>query len=297
MPIDKKNKLQTNFLKQVGGNVEAFLLLLDVMTDTAAYLKDRKGRIMFLNTRNCENCNVKNISDAVGKTSYDLFPETCAKDYADHDDEVMRTGKPMFNMISFSPDLTTKLVCTSRVPLFGKNRHIIGVAAIYRLLSDINEIPEWFNTFSDVAAFINTRYAETISIDELARMAHCSSSQFRRRFKRFFKMTPMDYILLTRINAAREMLEHSTRLIADIAQAVGFCDHSHFIRTFKRFRGITPHQYRLQHLRRSATNDERKSLRSPDGEKQKQTTSEPALRTHPVSYSSLTSSRARWLRP
>ena len=249
MPIDKKNKLQSDFLKQVGGNIEAFLLLLDVMPDTAAYLKDRKGRIMFLNKRNCENCNVKEISDAVGKTSYDLFPATCAKDYVDSDNEVMRTGEPLINAISFSPDLTTKFICTSRVPLYGKKHRVIGVAAIYRFVADAKEIPEWYSSFSDVAAFINTRYAEAIAIDELVRLTRCSSSQFRRGFKRFFKMTPMDYILLTRVNAAREMLEHSSRLIADIAQTVGFCDHSHFIRTFKRFRGSTPHQYRLQHRR------------------------------------------------
>ena len=249
MPIDKNNKMQAAFLKQVGGNVEAFLLLLDAMPDTAAYLKDRKGRIMFLNKRNCENCNVKNISDAIGKTSYDLFPETCAKDYVDTDNEVMRTGEPLVNAISFSPDLTTKFICTSRVPLYGQRRQIIGVAAIYRYVADAKEIPEWYSHFSDVAAFINARYAEPISIDHLVGLTRCSSSQFRRGFKRFFKMTPMDYILLTRVNAARELLEHSTRLIAEIAQAVGFCDHSHFIRTFKRFRGITPHQYRLQHRR------------------------------------------------
>lgn len=247
MHVDKKNKLQSDFMKLVGGNVESFLLLLDAMPDTAAYLKDRQGRIMFLNKRNLENCNVKDISDAVGKTSYDLFPETCAKDYADHDSEVMQTGIPIINMISFSPDLTTKFICTSRVPLYGKRRQVIGVAAIYRYVTDAKEIPEWFSNFSDVAAFINTHYAEQIAIDDLVRLTRCSNSQFRRGFKRFFKMTPMDYILTTRINAAREMLDHSTRLIADIAQAVGFCDHSHFIRTFKRFRGITPHQYRLRH--------------------------------------------------
>jgi len=249
MPIDKDNKQQAAFLKQVGGNVEAFLALLDMMPDTAAYLKDRKGRIMFLNTRNCENCNVKKISDAVGKTSYDLFPETCAKDYVDNDKTVMQTGRPIINAISFSPDLTTKFICTSRVPLYGRRHQIIGVAAIYRNVTDAKEIPTWYSSFSDVAAYINTHYADPISIDDLVRLARCSDSQFRRGFRTFFKMTPMNYILLTRINAARELLEHTTRLIADIAQEVGFCDHSHFIRTFKHFRGVTPHQYRLRHRR------------------------------------------------
>ena len=259
MPVDKDNKQQAAFLKWVGGNVEAFLQLLDVMPDTAAYLKDRKGRIMFLNWRNCENCNVKEVSSAIGKTSYDLFPEACAKDYVDHDREVMRTGKPMTNAISFSPDLTTKFICTSRVPLCDRRGQVIGVAAIYRYVTDAKEIPEWYCSFSDVAAFINAHYAEPISVDDLVRLTRCSGSQFRRGFKKFFKMTPVDYILLTRVNAARELLDHTTRLISDIAQEVGFCDHSHFIRTFRRFRGITPHQYRLKHRQALYTPKKRRS--------------------------------------
>lgn len=60
-------------------------------------------------------------------------------------------------------------------------------------------------------------------------------------------LMPSNYIQLTRVNAARELLERSTRLVSDIAQAVGFYDQSHFSRVFKRFRGQTPHQYRLRH--------------------------------------------------
>lgn len=247
MPIDKRNKTQTEFLKQVGGNVESFLFLLDMMSDTAAYLKDRKGRIMFLNQWNCANCNVKSVSEAIGKTSYDLFPKSCAKEYVDTDNQVMSTGRPIIKAVSPSPDMTTKFMCYSKIPLYGKDGRIIGVAATYRLIKDAHEIPDWYGGFSAVAAYINTNYAKPIVVNDLVRMTHCSSSQFRRGFKKFFKMTPVDYILLTRVNAARDLLEHSTRLITDIALNVGFYDHSHFIRIFKRFRGITPHQYRLQH--------------------------------------------------
>jgi len=249
MPIDKKNKLQSAFLKQIGNNVEAFLFLLDMMPDTAAYLKDRQGRIMFLNQWNYANCNVKTIAEVIGKTSYDLFPESCAQDYVNTDNRVMETGKPIIKEVSASPDLTTKFMCYSKTPLYGKGGEIIGVAAIYRFMKDAHEIPEWYGGFSTAAAYINLHYAEPIAIENLVQMSHCSQSQFARGFKRFFKMTPIDYILLTRVNAARDMLENSTQLITDIAQAVGFYDQSHFIRTFKRFRGTTPHQYRLKHRR------------------------------------------------
>jgi AraC-like DNA-binding protein len=247
MPIDKTNKTQSDFLNQICGDVEPFLFLLDMLPDTAAYLKDRKGRIMFLNQWNYANCNVKSVSEAIGKTSYDLFPESCAQDYVDTDDWVMRTGRPIIKEVSASPDLTTKFMCYSKTPLYGKGRKVVGVAAVYHFIKDEHELPEWYGGLSDVAAFINEHYAEPITVKRLADIAHCSTSQFARGFKRLFKMTPIDYIQLTRVNAARELLEHSTRLVSDIAQAVGFYDQSHFSRIFKRFRGLTPHQYRLRH--------------------------------------------------
>lgn len=73
---------------------------------------------------------MKEISAVVGKTSYDLFPERCPKTCVDTDNEVMRTGESLINVISFSPDLTNKCICTSHVPLYGKRGQIIGVAAI-----------------------------------------------------------------------------------------------------------------------------------------------------------------------
>ena len=49
-------------------------------------------------------------------------------------------------------------------------------------------------------------------------------------------------------DAARQLLETSSMLVADIATACGFYDQSHFIRTFKRIRRQTPAQYRRAHF-------------------------------------------------
>jgi hypothetical protein len=56
MPIDKNNMLQAAFLRQIGdnANVAAFLFLLDMLPDTAAYLKDRQGRSFSQPVELCE---------------------------------------------------------------------------------------------------------------------------------------------------------------------------------------------------------------------------------------------------
>ena len=251
MPIAPGNKTQARFLKQLGNNAEAFLLLLDTLPDTAVYVKDRKGHIMWINPWNSANCNAGNtVSEVIGKTSRDLFPEPCAKSYVDTDNRVMRTGKPIIDGILAAPDLTTKFMICNKVPLRGKDGKVIGVAAVYRYIKGMDDLPGWHGGFSAVAAYITDHYAEPITIKQLAGIARCSPSMFVRGFKRLFKMTSINYLLLTRVNAARDLLEHSNRLVSDIAQTVGFYDQSHFIRVFKRFRTLTPHQYRRRYQKR-----------------------------------------------
>ena len=94
--------------------------------------------------------------------------------------------------------------------------------------------------------------AERLTIAELAGLAHMSPSSFKKAFAATFDMPPGRYILTARINAARQLLETSSMLVADIATACGFYDQSHFTRAFIRERGITPGAYRRQHGKRNA---------------------------------------------
>ena len=59
-------------------------------------------------------------------------------------------------------------------------------------------------------------------------------------------------ILTARVNAARQLLETTNTLVADIATACGFYDQSHFTRAFIQERGIAPGTYRRQHTARAA---------------------------------------------
>ena len=82
---------------------------------------------------------------------------------------------------------------------------------------------------------------------ELATIAHLSLSQFERRFKALFQVTPVQYLIRLRLNKAGQLLTSSTAKITDIASQCGFYDHSHFIRQFTRAYGLSPSAYRQQH--------------------------------------------------
>jgi AraC-like DNA-binding protein len=78
-------------------------------------------------------------------------------------------------------------------------------------------------------------------------MVHLSVSQFDRKFKRLFQMTPQQYILRVRINAAAQTLATEAISVAEIAQQAGFYDQSYFTKQFRKQMGLTPSAYRRQY--------------------------------------------------
>jgi AraC-like DNA-binding protein len=89
------------------------------------------------------------------------------------------------------------------------------------------------------------RFAENLSVEELAAATGLSPFHFIRTFRRGFGMPPHGYLTQIRLRHARAALASGAAL-ADVAQAAGFCDQSHLTRHFKRSYGMTPAQYAAQ---------------------------------------------------
>lgn len=242
----KQYQMQKEFLSRIG-SFEPFKLLFDLLPNVAFYIKDLSGRIMVINRRNCMNCNIPNELSAIGKTSYDLFPSFLADEYYKTDMTVIKTNKPLLNMILHSPDYSTTPIVTNKVPVYDKDHRIMGVAMMYYYADMASNPSGWDKHLGDVVDYIHRNYAQQIKIEELVQIACVSESHLKRIFKKLFGMSPIEYVILTRINASRDLLETTARTVSDIAQEVGFYDHSHFIRHFRHIRGCTPNDYRKQH--------------------------------------------------
>jgi AraC-like DNA-binding protein len=91
-------------------------------------------------------------------------------------------------------------------------------------------------------------YSRSIDISELAALTFLSVSQFERRFKSMFKITPMKYVSLVRINAACEALAAGKERISEISYQNGFYDLSHFNRQFKKTMGMAPSLFRRKYF-------------------------------------------------
>lgn len=82
--------------------------------------------------------------------------------------------------------------------------------------------------------------SKPISVDELARSVHISTSRLRHIFRAETGTTLCRFIKLRRLDRARELLRISFLEVKEIANAVGFGDVSHFVRDYKSIYGETP---------------------------------------------------------
>lgn len=99
-----------------------------------------------------------------------------------------------------------------------------------------------------VVSYIKENYNFPIEIEQLAKMTNYSEGHFRRLFSQEFGVSPLEYIMETRLTKAKELLETSTSSCSDIASICGFSDSAQFSKLFKRRFGIPPKQYRIQFI-------------------------------------------------
>jgi len=92
--------------------------------------------------------------------------------------------------------------------------------------------------------YINSHISENISMDDICSAVHMSKYHFCRKFKKTTGLTVMDYVLQTRIMAAKNMLSSDAFPVGEISGKCGFSSVSYFCRVFKESTGMTPLQYR-----------------------------------------------------
>lgn len=92
--------------------------------------------------------------------------------------------------------------------------------------------------------YIDSCYASEISLHELSLITLMNTAYFLRQFKKYFGITPYQYLVQRRMQVASEMMYHTDLPVADVCNAVGYEDISSFARLFKKHCGFTPEVYR-----------------------------------------------------
>jgi AraC-like DNA-binding protein len=210
--------------------------------------KNREGRVMMANEVAVRLCGFADEAEMVGLTDHDIFSAERADAYVEDDRHVFETGESIVDRVELAPDPNDSInwFVTTKIPLYSRDDRIIGLACIARNMTEAYEKLRPYAEMNEVLEHVRANHARPIKIEELARIANLSSSQFERRFRKVFQITPTQHILNVRIRAACNLLASTNDTIASVAVESGFYDHSHFIRGFKKTMGISPSEFRRQ---------------------------------------------------
>ena len=97
-----------------------------------------------------------------------------------------------------------------------------------------------------VLDYIGGNLAEDLSLAQLAAIAGMSPHYFAELFKRSTGHAPHRYVLLERIERAKQGLRDNGRGIIEVGLEVGFQNPSHFARMFRKFVGASPSRFQSE---------------------------------------------------
>lgn len=98
--------------------------------------------------------------------------------------------------------------------------------------------------FIPVLQYIDEHYHHRITNKELSEIMFLNSTYFSNLFTKQFGISPQQYILQKRMNAAALLLFETNRSIKEIAFTCGFENEIYFNRQFRKFMGMPPGKYR-----------------------------------------------------
>jgi AraC family transcriptional regulator len=97
-----------------------------------------------------------------------------------------------------------------------------------------------------VLDFIEENLDGDLSLEAMAREVQLSPLYLARAFKTAIGQSPHQYVLVRRIERAKDLLRNTDMLIVDVALASGFSSQSHLSHWFLRHVGVSPAVYRRQ---------------------------------------------------
>lgn len=151
-----------------------------------------------------------------------------------HENNVM-IGNLLYNMVRFYQEDGVETMFQSSMRIY----HVFE----YLLAPDRHQY-EKSNPVENAIRYIRANMAEDISLEGLANEVNLSTYYFAHCFKEQTGFSPMEFVINTRINQAKNLLVLTTKSVAEIAYEVGYSSASSLNNIFTKKEGMPPGQYR-----------------------------------------------------
>ena len=223
-----------------------FFELFNSLADAYFFVKNKESKFLYLNQACKLICGVKSDEEYYLKNDHDFFPSSMAAAYIEEDLKVMREGS-LLNRLWMVHNVSYRLpqwFVSSKVQILSLDHDVLGIAGVMYPMNSSGLQEKYFQELKPIINYLEEKFMEDIKMDKLASIINCSRTQLNRRFQALIYMTPTEFLMALRVQAARRLLATTQKEIAEIAYEVGFCDQSHLTRRFRLLTGETPASFR-----------------------------------------------------
>lgn len=98
-----------------------------------------------------------------------------------------------------------------------------------------------------IKSYIDGNYSTDIKLEELSSLAYMNKFHLIAEFKQAYRVTPIEYLILKRVEVSKGLLISTNHSMETIAHIVGFNSQSYFNQVFRKKVGFTPSQFRKKH--------------------------------------------------
>lgn len=180
--------------------------------------------------------------DVIGRRAGDLFPAEQAVSYEAQDRSMLRTALPVRNQLEV---ITT---AKGEPTWFLTSKVLSGDGDRVEIVAVSVEAPIGRGASGDglraAIELARRSYPDHLKVDDLAAAAGMTTDQLERATRRVLGMSPKQYLVRVRLDAAAHMIATTSLTIAQIATRCGFFDQSQLSRQMKAIIGLSPGDYR-----------------------------------------------------
>ena len=96
----------------------------------------------------------------------------------------------------------------------------------------------------EIMDYIEQHITEKITLNSIANQINMNESYISRLFKSETGMNIIQYINVSKMEKAKELLKEKNMIVKDVAYALGFEEQSYFNRMFNKYFGVNPKEYK-----------------------------------------------------
>lgn len=156
-------------------------------------------------------------------------------------DRLLTNFKDSISILLDNPELADEEIIRTKLKEF-----VLLLAKSQHAPSQLDFLSALFKPLHiEFKSTIHHNLYSNLSMDELARLCHLSTSSFKRKFQEVYHSSPRKYIAQKKVEKAAALLKNADVRVSDIAYDVGFDSLATFHRNFTAVYGKSPSEYRL----------------------------------------------------